>query len=72
MKDKELEKAAKDEELGMNEENKTSTTNTIDNLKGQSQSKPDITDAEEPTTIGINADNTNTKASKGQEEKLLH
>ena len=69
MKDKKLEKAAKDEELGMNEENKTST-NTIDSIKGQSQSKPDITDAEEPTTIGINIDNANTKASKGKRRKI--
>jgi zinc transporter, ZIP family len=70
MKDKKSEKAAKDEELGMNQENKTSTTNTIDSIKGQSQGKPDITDAEEPTTIGINADNANTKASKGKRRKI--
>ncbi len=69
MKDKELEKAAKDEELGMNEKNKIST-NTFDNINGQGQKKPDIGDAEELTTIGINADNANTKASKGKRRKI--
>ena len=43
MEDKKLEKAAKDEELGMNEKNKIST-NTFDNINGQGQKKPDIGD----------------------------
>ena len=69
MKDKNLEKTANDEELKMNEENKIST-NSFDNIKGQSQSKPDITDTEVPTTIGINTYNTNTKATKGKKRKI--
>ena len=47
-------------------------SNTFDNIKGQGQKKPDIRDTEEPTTIGINADKTNTKATKGKGKKLLH
>ena len=69
MEDKKLEKAAKDEELGMNEKNKIST-NSFDNINGQDQKKPDIGDTEEQTTIGINADKANTKATKGKRKKI--
>ena len=69
MKDKNLEKAEKDEELGMNKENKISA-NTFDNITGQGEKKPDIGDTKEHTTIGINPDNANTKATKGNRRKI--
>ncbi len=69
MEDKKLEKAAKDEELGMNEREKISS-NTFDNINGQGQKKPDIGDTKELTTIGINADKTNTKATKSKRKKI--
>ena len=69
MEDKKLEKAAKDEELGMNEREKISS-NTFDDINGQGQKKPDIRDTKELTTIGINADKTNTKATKSKRKKI--
>jgi ZIP family zinc transporter len=69
MKDKNLEKADKDKELGMNKENKISA-NTFDNISGQGEKKPDIGDTKELTTIGINPANANTKATKGKRKKI--
>ncbi len=69
MEDKKLEKAAKNEELGMNEKNKIST-NTFDDINGQDQEKPDVGDTKEQTIIGINADKANTKATKGKRKKI--
>ena len=69
MKDKKLEKADKEKEFGKNDENKLSTNN-LGNIDGQGQKRPDIRDTEEPTTIGINASNTNTKATKGKRRKI--
>ena len=69
MKDKKLEKADKEKEFGKNDETKLSTNN-LGNIDGQGQKRPDIRDTEEPTTIGINASNTNTKATKGKRRKI--
>ena len=52
MKDKNLEKAAKDEESSLNEENKIST-NSFNNISEKDQKKPDIRDIEEQTSVGI-------------------
>jgi len=70
MKDKKLEKADKDKGFDMNDENKLSTTNTLDNTYVQGQKRQDIRDTEEPTAIGINASNANTKATKGKRRKI--
>ena len=69
MKDKKLEKSSKDEESGMNEENKISTNN-FDNISEQSQNKPDTRDTREPVTIDIGSDNAATKATKGKRRKF--
>ena len=69
MKDKKLEKVDKEKEFGRNDENKLST-NTLGNTDGQGQKRQDIRDTEEPTAIGINASNTNTKAPKGKRRKI--
>ena len=69
MKDKKLEKVDKEKEFGKNDENKLST-NTLGNTDGQGQKRQDIRDTEEPTAIGINASNTNTKSTKGKRRKI--
>ena len=69
MKDKKLEKAAKDEESSLNEENKIST-NSFSNISEKDQKKPDIRDIEEQTSIGINTDNANKKTTKGKRKKI--
>ena len=69
MKDKKLEKVDKEKEFGRNDENKLST-NTLGNTDGQGQKRQDIRDTEEPTAIGINASNTNTKSTKGKRRKI--
>ena len=69
MKDKKLEKGAKDEKQDLNEESKI-PTNSFDNITGQGEKKPVIGDTEEPTNIGINIDNVNTKATKGNRKKI--
>ena len=69
MKDKDLEKAEKDEELGLNKDNKIST-NTFDNNTGQGGKKPAIGDTKELTTIDINSDNADTKSTKGKRKKI--
>ncbi|MDF0681223.1 MAG: ZIP family metal transporter [Candidatus Nitrosocosmicus sp.] len=66
MKEKKLEKADKEKEFDMNDENKIST-NTFDNIDRQGQKRSDIRDTEESTAIGINA---NTKATKGKRRKI--
>ena len=72
MKDKKLEKAAKDEELGMNEENKISTK-TFDSISERDKKKPDIgnTEEQQQTSIGINADISNTRATERKSKKML-
>jgi len=69
MKDKKLEKVNKEKEFGKNDESKLST-NTLGNTDGQGQKRQDIRDTEEPTAIGINASNTNTKSTKGKRRKI--
>ena len=69
MKDKKLEKVDKEKGFGKNDENKLST-NTLGNTDGQGQKRQDIRDTEEPTAIGINASNTNTKSTKGKRRKI--
>ncbi len=69
MKDKILEKAEKDEELGMNEEEKISV-NPFNNNTGQGKKKLDIGDTKELTTIGIKPGNAHTKATKGKRKKI--
>ena len=68
MKDKNSEKEGKDEELSLNKENRIST-NTFDNITGQGEKKPYIGDTKELTTIDINSNNVNTKATKGKRKK---
>ena len=70
MKDKNMEKTAKDEELGMNEENKISTK-TFDSIKDQGEKKLNIRDTEELARIGTNADNPNTKVTKRKSKKMV-
>ncbi|CAN5841110.1 hypothetical protein BH23THE1_BH23THE1_12730 [soil metagenome] len=70
MKDKKLNKAEKDKEFGVNEENKIST-NTLDNVSAQGEKKPDIGVTKELTTIGINPDKANTKAYRGKRKKIV-
>jgi zinc transporter, ZIP family len=69
MKDKKLDKAEKDEEFGVNKENKIST-NTLDNVSGLGEKKPDIEVTKELTTIGINPDKANTKGPRGKKKKF--
>ena len=65
-----MEKTAKDEELGMNEENKISTK-TFDSIKDQGEKKLNIRDTEELARIGTNADNPNTKVIKRKSKKMV-
>ncbi len=69
MKDKNLEKAAKDEESSLNEENKIST-NSFSNISEKDQKKPDIRDIEEQTSVGIDTENSNRKTTKGKRKKI--
>ncbi len=69
MEDKNLENAEKDEELGLNKENKISTNNS-DSISGQAEKKPDNRDRKEVTTVGINSDNANTRVTKGKRKKI--
>ena len=55
MKDKNLEEAENDEELGLNKQNKMSI-NTFDNINRQDEKKTDSRDTKEITTVGINTD----------------
>ena len=68
MKDKNLEEAENDEELGLNKQNKMSI-NTFDNINRQDEKKTDSRDTKEITTVGINSDNANTKSTKGKRKK---
>jgi len=70
MKDKKMEKTTKDEELGMNEENKISTK-TFDSTIEHGEKKSDIRDMEELTSIDIKADNSNTKVTKTKRKKMV-
>ena len=69
MKDKNLEEAENDEELGLNKQNKMSI-NTFDNINRQDEKKTDSRDTKEITTVGINSDNANTKSTKGKRKKI--
>ena len=69
MKDKNLEEAENDEELGLNKQNKMSI-NTFDNINKQDEKKTDSRDTKEITTVGINSDNANTKSTKGKRKKI--
>jgi zinc transporter ZupT len=69
MEDKNLEKAEKDEELGLNKENKIST-DISDNISGQAEKKPNSRDRKEVTTVGINSYNSNTRVTKGKRKKI--
>ena len=69
MKDKNLEEAENDEELGLNKQNKMSI-NTFDNINRQDEKKTDSKDTKEITTVGINSDNANTKSTKGKRKKI--
>ena len=69
MKDKNLEEAENDEELGLNKQNKMSI-NTFDNINRQDEKKTDSRDTKEITTVGINSDNSNTKSTKGKRKKI--
>jgi ZIP family zinc transporter len=69
MEDKDLEKAEKDEELGLNKESKIST-NISDNISGQAEKKPDSRDRKEVITVGIHSDNANTRVTKGKRKKI--
>ena len=68
MKDKKLEKAENDEELDVNKENEI-VTNTFDNNYGQGKKKADIGDKKDLITIGIKANNENTKTIKGKRKR---
>ncbi|TVP40380.1 ZIP family metal transporter [Candidatus Nitrosocosmicus arcticus] len=62
MKENKIEKTTKDEELGMDEENKISKT--FDSTTEPGEKKLNIRNTEELPSIGINADNPNTKRKK--------
>jgi len=71
MKDKKIEKTAKDEDLGMNEENKISTK-TFESTNDQGEKKLDIRDTEEQqTSIDFNSDKSYTKVTKTKSKKMV-